>query len=139
MGANMMPTMKKMGKTVLGVRMGLQPHVSYRDLPVPVCGGSRTAMLLIAAAGKQYLGAYQSLILYARGRPRCRAAVFAVCWWVLTWGSPALCLLVRVVVRILARDRVALLDLLRLRHGRCSARIRSVGGRVVGYGRRACV
>ena len=55
----MTPTMKKRGKTVLGVRMGLSNSFSKRfngGVMWPVgCRGPLTATLSVAAAGRQYL------------------------------------------------------------------------------------
>ena len=54
----MIPTMKKRGRTVLGVRMGLQVIRSVsRSGETQLVGGRGplTAMLSIAAAGKRYL------------------------------------------------------------------------------------
>jgi hypothetical protein len=46
----------------------------------------------------------------------------------LTWWPPALCLLGLVAVRVLARYRIRVLDLLCWRHCEGSARIRGFGG-----------
>jgi hypothetical protein len=101
--------MKKMGRTVFGVRMGLRRQLLllYHDL----CG-AHTAMLSIAAAEMQYLYSHQP----------CRPSHTGL--RVLTRGPSALCLLCGVTVRVLARDGVGMFDLLCPRHGVSSALFR---------------
>jgi hypothetical protein len=54
MGANMTPTMKKSGRTVFGVRMGLLQRCQRASHAVcPAC--THTAMPSIVAAGTRYL------------------------------------------------------------------------------------
>ena len=51
-GEKMMPTMKKRGRTVLGVRMGLQSSVDCHAIEVSM---ELTAMLSVFADETQYL------------------------------------------------------------------------------------
>lgn len=71
MGANMTPTMKKSGRTVFGVKMGLRS--CQPSQLVARAAGAPTATPLVAAAGMQYLVGHQHAGL-SRATPSLRAA-----------------------------------------------------------------
>ena len=121
MGANMMPTMKKSGRTVFGVRMGLSPRgqcwcsLSMRALHTYCHAFSRCWRNAVSVHASVLL----CFSLRAQPRPQSR----------LTRGPSALGLLGVFAVRVLAGYRVAGLHLLGLRH---AGRIRAVPQRRVG-------
>lgn len=114
MGANMTPTMKKSGSTVLGVRMGLLRMVSCRgcwlsEVLHTYCHAFNRCCLKAVSVVASALHAY------------CASCPLA---W-LTWWSSALGLLLIFSGRVLAGYRVAVFDCVCSRHGDGSAWFRN--------------
>lgn len=114
MGANMTPTMKNRGRTVLGVKMGLLPPSASDRVHATV--GVAYCHALRRCCRKAVSGRLSAWCGCGRGGRRA---------WQLTRGSSALGLLGLLAVRVLARDGVGVFDWGVLRHGGCSAVIRA--------------
>lgn len=140
MGANIIPIVKKRGRTVLGVRIGLAFRQSRSIGDCPSKSAPRlTARPSTAAAGTPYLhfspvSLHSSIAMTTSVRP-CR--LFAVLFRadggtarfggvLLTCGTAALLLLLGLAIRVVRPDRFGVADAGRRVghcHGRCAVRV----------------